>query len=205
MKKAQCKFQLLSQLVYVSDKHLALRILKHNLIASPRLHLITTGWTISLGNGSMFPYHEFAVSYNSVRLMKAICNALYQNYRFFKKIVVNFILDSTSTLQVAFICAISLQYLNSIKITGFSEFYRFSKKIPVNPTSDSETTAKVTFTLKFLSQSDYFSIFTPNLTLNVRRIFIVQGGWLKDRAQNPRETLSIHFRENLNICKNWIL
>ena len=47
---------------------------------------------------------------------------------FSKKIPVNFILDSRSTLQVAFICAISLQYLNSIKITSFSGFYRFFKK-----------------------------------------------------------------------------
>ena len=56
-----------------------------------------------------------------------------QNHRFFgifpvKKTLEMLIWDSKSTLQAALMCAISIEQLNSIKITGFSAFNRFLKK-----------------------------------------------------------------------------
>ena len=50
------------------------------------------------------------------------------------------ILDLTPTLQAALTCAISLQNLDSIKITGFSVFHWFFKKIPVDLILDSTPT-----------------------------------------------------------------
>ena len=92
-------------------------------------------------------------------------------------------------------CAISLQWLYSFKITGFSVFYRFFKKIPVNLILDSRPTLQAALvcaiSLPYLNKITGFSRYYRFKKLPENPIFSNQKSTLCSRTSVGRRYIQL--------------